>query len=249
MATPDQIPTDLTIGLGDDLSPDEFVAAVRHFMGYVADITDAQKGDGAKINWTVKVREGSALIGVEPDASAPKSRLTMIYKKAAYGVGALARGDIEGAGLSEKAVNHLKSLSDIAGKRQNGEDVNLWIKREQINIGRGIAKVINEDWKSDYHDFGTIEGRLEVIQDTAGSLRIRVKDFLYPRAINCVVPEKLIEKVFSSFRRRVEIEGLIHYRRDGTPISVTAQMIEELPEDDELPTADDVRGIMASNSI
>ncbi len=48
MATPDQIPTDLTIDLGDNLSPEEFVAAVRNFMGYVAEITDAQKGDGAR---------------------------------------------------------------------------------------------------------------------------------------------------------------------------------------------------------
>jgi hypothetical protein len=66
MATPDQIPTDLTIDLGDDLSPEEFVAAVRNFLGYVSEITDAQRGDGSDISWTVRVREGSALVGVEP---------------------------------------------------------------------------------------------------------------------------------------------------------------------------------------
>ncbi|WP_417733332.1 hypothetical protein [Roseovarius sp.] len=245
MATPDQIPTDLTIDLGDDLSPEEFVAAVRNFMGYVAEITDAQKGDGADVSWTVRVREGSALVGVEPNAGAPQSRLAMIYNMAGYGPLALARGDIAGAGLSEKAINHLKSLSDLVSKHKNGKGVNLWVKKKPVGIGVGIAKIIREDWETDYHDFGTIEGRLEAIQDASGSLKIRVKDFLYPKAINCIVPERMIDHVLGSFRKRVEIEGRIHYRRDGTPISIEAQVIDVLPEDSELPTADEVRGIMA----
>ncbi|NOZ32817.1 MAG: hypothetical protein GXP01_07045 [Alphaproteobacteria bacterium] len=246
MATPDQIPTDLTIDLGDDLSPEEFVAAVRNFMGYVAEITESQKGDGADIRWTVKVHDGSALIGVEPSASAPPSRLAMIYNKAEFGPVALARGDIAGAGLSEKAIGHLKSLSDLVSKHQNGKGVNLWVKRKPIGIGAGIARVVRENWETDYHDFGTIEGRLEAIQGDSGALRIRVKDFLYPKAINCIVPERLIENVLGNFRKRVEIAGRIHYRRDGSPISIEAHVIDELPEDDELPSADDVRGIMAN---
>lgn len=246
MATADQIPTDLTIDLGDDLSPEEFLAAARNFMGYVAEITDAQKGDGADVSWTVRVGEGSALLGVEPSPSAPQSRLTMIYKQAEFGAVALARGDIAGAGLSDKAVGHLKNLSELTAKHQNGKGISLWVKRKPVGIGAGIAKFVREDWESDYHDFGTIEGRLEAIIDAAGSLRIRIRDFLYPKAINCVVPEKLIQSVFDSFRKRVEIEGRIHYRKDGTPISIEAEIIDVIPEDSELPSADDVRGIMAS---
>jgi len=246
MATPDQIPTDLTIDLGDDLPPEEFLAAARNFMGYVAEITEAQRGDGADVSWTVRVSEGSALLGVEPNPSAPLSRVAMIYNQAEFGAMALARGDIAGAGLSDKAIGHLKNLSDLTAKHRNGKGVNLWVKKKPVGIGAGIAKYVREDWESDYHDFGTIEGRLEAIIDAAGSLKIRVKDFLYPKAINCVVPEKLVQGVLDSFRKRVEIEGRIHYRKDGTPISIEAHIIDVIPEDNELPSADDVRGIMAS---
>lgn len=245
MATPDQIPTDLTIDLGDELSPEEFVVAVRNFMGFVGEITDAQSGDGADITWTVRVREGSALIGVEPNAGAPSSRLAMIYKKAEYAPQAIARGNIAGAGLTEKGIIYLKNLSDLAAKKGNGRGVNIWVKRQSVAIGSEIAKTVREDGQTDYFDHGTVEGRLEAIQDASGSLQIRVKDFLYPRAIKCAVPEQLIDQVLHSFRRRVEIEGTIRYRQDGTPISIDAQLIEILPEDDELPTAADVRGIMA----
>lgn len=245
MATPDQIPTDLTLDIGDDLAPDEFVAAARNFFGYVAEITEAQKGDGAEISWTIRVKEGSSLIGMEPNASAPISRLAMIYEKAKFGPASLETGDIQGAGLSEKAIGCLKSLSDLAERRKDGKGVYLWVQRKAINIGGSIARRVREDWESDYYDHGTIEGRLEAIQDASGLLKIRVRDFLYPKAINCVVPERMIEQVLSSFRKRVEIEGRIHYRRDGVPISIEAEYLDLLPEDDELPTADDVRGIMA----
>ncbi len=56
MATEDRIPTDLTIDPGDGLAPDEFLAAVKNFLGYVAEITNAQSGDGADVAWTVRVR-------------------------------------------------------------------------------------------------------------------------------------------------------------------------------------------------
>jgi hypothetical protein len=246
MATPEQIPTDLTLDLGDDLAPEEFVAAARNFFGYITEITEAQRGDGADIAWTVKVKEGSSLIGLEPNATAPASRLAMIYKKAKFGLETLETGDVKGAGLSDKAIGCLKSLSDLTDRYTDGQGINLWVRREPVRIGSGIARRVREDLESDYYDYGTVEGRLEAIQDANGALKIRVKDFLFPRAISCVVPEKMIDQVFASFRRRVEIEGRIHYRRDGTPISIEAQAIDILPEDSDLPTAADVRGIMAS---
>lgn len=246
MATPELIPTDLTLDIGIDLAPEDFVGAVKEFFGYVSEITASQKGDGAEISWAVRVREGSALIGVEPRPGAPSSRLDMIYKQVQFGVLSVGRGEIEASGLNDKAVQHLRKLSDLAAKKDENGGINLWVRKKPIQIGGGISQTIQEGLDSDYYDFGSLEGRLEAIQDVNGSLRIRVKDFLYPKAINCIVPEKMIDLVFNSFRRRVEIEGKIHYRRDGTPISIEASSIEILPEDDDLPTADDVRGILAS---
>ena len=245
MTTPDQIPTDLTLALGDDLAPEEFVAALRNFFGFINEITLSQEGDGADVSWVVKVKEGSSLIGLEPSGSAAPSRLAMIYEKARYAPTAVARGDIEGAGLSDKAVGHLKALADLSARHGERRSIDLWIKREPINIGSGIAEAVQAGRDEDYYDFGTIEGRLATISDANGSISIRIRDFLYPKAIACIVPEKMVEKVLSSFRRRVEVEGRIHYRRDGTPISIEAMQIELLPEDDELPSASDVRGIMA----
>jgi len=245
MATPDQIPTDLTLALGDDLAPEDFVAAIRNFFGYINEITQSQEGDGSEVSWVVRVKEGSSLIGLEPAVSAPRSRLAMIYEKAWYAPTAIARGDIVGAGLSDKAMSHLKALSEISGRLGDRQNINLWVRRELVIIGPGIAGAVQADLDQDYFDVGTIEGRLETISDASGGIRIRIKDFLYPRAINCIVTESMVQQALSSFRRRVEVEGKIHYRKDGTPISIEATHIDALPEDNELPSASEVRGIMA----
>ncbi len=227
------------------MTPDEFVAAVRNFFGYINEITASQNGDGSEVTWAVKVKEGSNLIGLAPASSVPTSRLAMIYEKARYAPLAVARGDFAGAGLSDKAVGHLKALSELAEKHGDQQCVSIWIKREPINIGSGIAKRIEFENEGDFFDFGTIEGRLETISDATGGIRIRIRDFLYPKSVNCIVPETMVQMVLSSFRRRVEVDGRIRYRKDGTPISIEAAQIELLPEDDELPSASEVRGIMA----
>lgn len=246
MATPDQIPTNLTLALEDDLSPGDFIAAVRNFFGFINEIAHAQEGDGSDVRWVVKVKEGSNLIGLDPSASTPPSRLAMIYEKARHAPMAIARGDIAGAGLSDKAIGHLKALAELSGRYGDQQGVNIWVKREPINIGPGIAKSVQQDRESDYHDVGTLEGRLEMISDASGGIKIAIRDYLYPKPINCIVPEQMEQKVLSSFRRRVEVEGRIHYRRDGTPISIVAMHIDLLSEDDELPSASDVRGIMSA---
>jgi hypothetical protein len=246
MAKATEIPTDLTLDIGGEISPDDFVAAVRNFFGYVREIAQGQEGDGTKIEWAVVVKEGSNLIGLRPNDQAPPSRLAMIYNKVDHGIEALTKGDVSGAGLSERAVNHLNSLSEISGRANSKANYRVWVRRNPKTVGSGISKAIKQSWETDYYDTGTIEGRLEAIQDASGALKISVQDYLFPKPISCVVPESMIEQVFASFRKRVEITGKVHYRRGGAPISIEAFEIEILPEDDELPTASDMRGIFAA---
>ena len=170
MVTQDQIPTDLTLALGVDLAPEEFIAAVRNFFGYINEIVQSQEGDGSDVNWIVKVKEGSSLIGLEPAASAPPSRLAMIYEKARYAPLAIARGDLVGAGLTDKAISHLRALSELADRHGDQQIVNLWIRREPINIGSGIAKSVHADWDNDTTTLARLRVALRLFQmPVAGS--------------------------------------------------------------------------------
>ncbi len=242
-ATPDIIPSDLTLEIGDDISPDIFLAAVRAFLAYVKDVSESVEQDD-NIGWRVVVREGSALIGVTPLASAPLSLVKAVYARITTGIELVRSGDVENAGLSESALKHLRTLSDLSSAdKRKPVPLRVWVERKPVQMNADISKAITEDWRSDYSDFGTVEGRLEAIQDR-GTLQILVRDPLFHASMRCYFEEDMLPEALANFRKRVEIAGTIHYRKNGVPISIEAINIEALPEDSELPSAREVLGIL-----
>jgi len=242
-ATPDIIPTDLTLEIGDDLSPERFLAAVRAFFGYVKEISEMTSNVDTDVSWKVHVKEGSALIGIAPSASVPISVVEAVYAKVTAGIEHVRSGDVEGSHLPEAALKHLRALSDLSEPGKDKPiDMRLWVKKKPVAMNPEIGRVIAEEWRSDYSDFGTVEGKLDTIQDR-GSLQIFVRDPLYAGSIRCYFDEKLLPYAFENFRKRVEISGTIHYRKSGKPMSIIVSQIEGLPDDSELPSADDVRGL------
>jgi hypothetical protein len=62
VAGPEVIPTDLTLEIGADLSPDRFMALARAFFGYVQEISESFAPEGNVPQWIVRVRDGSTLL-------------------------------------------------------------------------------------------------------------------------------------------------------------------------------------------
>ncbi len=248
-ATPDQIPTDLTLEIGENLSPDRFMAAARAFFGYVQEISHAIAPDGEPARWIVRVREGSALLAVDPSPSLPPEVARTVYARAERGIRHLIDRDIEDSGLPEPALKHLRVLSEMTEAGPNKAPpvpIRLWVEKRPINFEPTIASAIREDGRADYNDYGTIEGRLETIQESYGTLQFQIRDALLRQKVRCYFPEELLPEVFGKFRKRVEVSGIIHYRKNGTPVSIEANRLVDLPDDSELPSFEDARGILRS---
>jgi len=248
-AAPEQIPTDLTLEVGTELTPEQFLAVARAFFGYVQELTAALDPQARSDSWIVRVREGSTLLGIDPKPTLAREVVRGVYKRAEVGLRHLANRDIERAALPEGAFKHLKVLSEMTGAKPKGGapiPMRLWVERKPISLEPVIANTIREEGYSDYSDHGSIEGKLETIQDDRGSLQFRIRDALLRQKIQCYFPEALLQDVFDKFRKRVEVTGVIHYRRNGTPISIAAERITALPDDSDLPSAADVRGILAN---
>ncbi|MBV9785537.1 MAG: hypothetical protein JO264_17155 [Acidisphaera sp.] len=246
-ATPDTIPTDLTLELGENLTPERFLAATRAFFGYVREVAYVLAPERELPKWVVVVREGSALLAVSPAPNADGRVIQSIYSRAEEAIRHLDGGEIAGSGLSEAALKHLVALSDLAGSygpRSRASPVRMWIRRRPVEVGANIARVVRDDWRIDYNDFGTIEGRLETIQDKDGNLQMQVRDATFRQTVRCHFPEEMLTDAFNNFRKRVDVSGTVHYRKNGTPVSIEVAAIEKLPADDELPTANDVRGLL-----
>ena len=239
------MPTDLSIGLGENVSPEEFIGVAKNFFGCISEVARVQGDAAANIRWTVCVREGSTFIGVQPDSEAPPAELKKIHAALKRGLLSIRDGDVRGARLPEKVVDNLRKLSEFAGRHQNGAGMHFWIRHQSVPLGAEIAKNIRASKGGIYHDSGTIEGRLVGIQDHP--LHIQVKDLLYSKPIRCFIPEELLADAMKNFRRRVEVEGKIRYRSNGTPISIEVKVMEVMRENHELPTIEEVCGIMANS--
>ncbi len=244
MATPEQITSDLTLELSKNLPPDRFVYALRAFFGYVEETVKVLVPD-SNLGWRVHVNEGSNLICIDPSPSASMSIVAAVYDKVETGILKAAAGDLEAAGVSDQAIRHLRNLSEIGRGAEAGSGiVRLWVRKNPHYIGEDVSKTIEEDWRVNYRDYGSVEGVLEAIGDRNGGLRIGVRDKLMHVSVQCQLPEDLLEKAFANFRKRVEVYGTIYYRKNGKPVSISVDKIEPLPDDSKLPTLDDVRGIL-----
>ena len=244
-ATAERIPTDLTLEIGDDPPPDRFLRAVQAFFGYVTELSYAATSvKRERPQWVVRVREGSDLIALEPAPELSASH-EYVYTNAARGVQDLLSNGLDASGLSMSAVGHLNTLSELAsGPREKASIIQLWIQRRPLQIDARIAGIVREEERLGYQDHGTVEGILDTVQDRNGSLQLRIRDPALGQPVICYVSDERLAEAFEKFRKRVEVSGVIRYRKDGTAVSIRAEKIEKLPDDDDLPGWDDVRGIL-----
>lgn len=246
MATVDEIPTDMALEIGGNLSPSRFVSVARDFFALVEHLAGATSADAVK--WDVVAREGSTVLAMRPPEDAPKEVLTAIYAQVRQTTTSLVAGDWDPVIVDDKVLRLAKSISDLGKGMAEPYPMRFWICREPIAFGPEVAERIRQEESADYTDYGTLEGLLQAIQDTRGALELKIRDLIYPAPIRCVVDDKMLPTALGNFRQRVEISGDIHYRSNGVATSIRADRIERLPDDDDLPTVEDVRGLLAAGA-
>lgn len=242
MATSNDIPTELALEIGDDFEPDRFVAACRAFFALTDALAEAPDGD--RVSWRVTVHSGSNIVALSPAGDSAGSAAKAAIERIRDGAGALVRGELTSPLLTERAIHHAKRLSDLTA----GGPMRLWLFRSPIDFGPKVAEFIRAEDAGSYHDYGTLEGTLRAISDRDGGLEIRIHDALWEGAIPCRIAEDKVDEVLAAFRCRVEVSGRIHYNRSGRPLSIRMESLSTLPDDSALPTAEQVRGLLAENA-
>jgi hypothetical protein len=245
MATKADIDADLTLEIdGQNVTPERFMRGVRAFFGLVNEVTRALAGPNETVHWVVQVKEGSNLVGLEPmRSSIPPPVLQDIYTKVQEGVEAIENEAREPEGMPEAALRHMRDLGAVVGVSEDDDTkVRVWTRKQPVTVTHKtvahVAVLISEA----YEDFGTLEGRIQVISEQ-GALHVFVTEPVHGRRIRCYFDEEMLPTFMAAFRKRVEVTGRIKYRRDGTPISIAATALSEFPGKDELPSFRDMRGI------
>ena len=230
---------------GDQVGASQFASAVRDFVSIITAVSYKVSGSRRAVRWTVNLRPGSACVDFIPHptlASAPV--LTSIGDVVERSLVAFENGQTLPAGFPEAAIQKVRGIASLLESRY--EPVESIQVRRNGRVHRVTLKTaaVIDAWEGvEYRDWGTVEGVLDVLRGRYG-LDFQVLDRLTGRATTCRFTEDYADEVRDAWRRRVAVSGLIRHRANGDPVSMDVEEFVVLPEEDALPSIQDVRGIL-----
>lgn len=249
MAVKKDIKSDLTLEIdGNSVTPDKFIRSVRSFFAIVREVSAHVSGRETGVEWRVQVSEGSNLVSAIPSPGQNPAIVAEITRALSDGIGSLESRAARPRFFSERAISSLRELASVVGSTEKDDtSVRVWVRREPIKLTHKSVAHASELLNAAHEDHGSIEGRLRAVTDKGG-IHFVVKEPVTGTEIRCFIPEHLTEVALANFRNRVEVYGLIKYRKDGRPVSMSVDDIVPFPPKEELPSYLDVRGILREAS-
>ena len=223
MATDDAPPAVLTLELGSSsVSPTDLRSVVRDFTGLLEAVAGEAGEPGEPVTWNVWVSEGSLriLAGLDPDADSNALGRVM--------------------GVVSNPSPSIRRRLDIFSRP--APVTRLLAGEERTDI---LRRPQEPDWHpSQVAEYGTVEGTLDTLS-ARGRLHFTISEPIWNMAVQCTVPEELVETMQGMWRQRVSARGMVHYDREGLPTSIRAEEVELFPYD-ETPIGQ-YRGLLAAD--
>jgi hypothetical protein len=250
MATAPNIRTDLTLEIeGRGVTADKFLRGVQAFFGLLSDVTKRVCVDKPRVEWLVQVSAGSNLVGVwaAPDYPSP-AIVDAVLRIVRDGITTLEDRAEEPLYFSVPTVRYLRDLGRLSGTDERDDTrVRVWVNQHPLGITHRSVAHVAELLREISTDYGSIEGRLQVASERRG-LHFIVYEPVWDKPIRCDIPDNMLEDALRWFGKRIEVYGLIRYRRDGSPSSIKVEDMIPFPSKVELPSASEVRGILKEYS-
>jgi hypothetical protein len=115
---------------------------------------------------------------------------------------------------------------------------------ESIEVDGSVQAVVDAILAPKTRESGTVEGRLEFINIHGGRNIFRIYPIVGPERVECSFPDDLLQVARESVGRAVRVSGeLTFHMRDPFPHSIKAEEVETLPDDKDLPSLFDIRGM------
>lgn len=230
-----KIDTEITLELDEDeITVGEFTSALDHFIGLVREVSKCVD----------KVYPGSAGIGLYQRKGVGGTQLHAVRKAVMEGIASLEKGH-RPATFNDKAIEHARSISRVFERRKRPvNSIRLWSgNKKSIAVRKEVGIEASKILDPIFEDYGSVEGRLDVVSGH-GKIECTIYDSLDQHPIKCDIGEEHLDDALAAFRRRVEVFGRVHYRKDGLAVRILANKITKFPNPNEVPTIEEMRGIL-----
>ena len=233
MVDPKDIDSAITLELASDrTTADDFRQVVNAFDSLLKAMTKEVCHDKSALDWIVRTKSGSILLGVDADSRSDQSEVGKVQH-------------IFTTALNKEATptqyasiaNHIHVMSSM-------HHVHLWVGKKRTAITPDLYEHIKAMLIPSYRQRGTVEGRLSILNDQK---KLTIREQVWGRKIECSVPDGLLESMRVLWRKRITATGTVHYRSDGFPSRIDAESVEPFPDEKDLPSHMDVFGILRSD--
>jgi hypothetical protein len=242
---------DLTLEIeGMGVTAEKFLRGVEAFFGLVSEVTKRVCVDRRRIEWLVQVRAGSNLVGMRPAPGYPSPQIVdAVLRVVRDGIETLEDRSEEPLFFSALAIKQVRNLGRIASADdKNDIRIRVWVKQQKLDVTHRSAAHVANLLREVSTEYGSVEGRLQVASERRG-LHFTVYEPIWDKPIRCDIPDEMLDAALKLFGKRIEVYGLIRYRRDGSPSSIRVEEIVPFPSRDELPSAAEVRGILKEYTL
>lgn len=240
----------ITLRMDQNVIPaQDFKAAVDAFIDLIQSVSETVEPD-AKIHWGIGVERGSAVINAFPQGDGGKY-LQVVADAVTAGLVSLSAGsEARPRHFNDKALQAARRLSSLRTEEIAVSVSSPW---EEVPLTKRVAVTVQEAMGTKYSDYGTIEGTIDVLKiGKAEGHEARIRDDLTNHETTVLLPDADALDAFFEFaksKRRVSITGLVQYRAGGVPKSIAAETFEIFSEGSELPSIQEMIGILKSVDV
>ena len=131
------------------------------------------------------------------------------------------------------------------GKDNSFTKEEIQVSGEAFRIDKSFSQNIVKALDRNEECWGSIEGPLEAINVHGKQHHFVIYPEVGPTKIRCTFPEPLHDHVIANIEKRLLVSGKMLYRRNASfPHEIIVESFDVLPDDEDLPTFDDLRGIV-----
>lgn len=230
---------------GERISSTAFKKAIDHFFSFVDKLSIQLSEKNRPARWIISVKKGSICLGLHPESATEQMiGFRGLIKEIETGINQISNKDARPSYYSNDVLSDLKALAKLPTQKSTGiRGIYIIPNGNEIEVSSSVRTNIDSILKIQREEFGSFEGTLKIISIVQG-LHFQIYEFVHEHAIKCLMDEKILEEALRAFNKRVYVFGLVRYSKGGIPSEIQVQALRVLRDEDELPTANDVLGIL-----
>jgi hypothetical protein len=232
----------------DDISAQRFLDMAADFLAVLREV-DREMVPQAGIRWVIDSISKSSplLLAVRPETSNPKEPKAIrrhLVSVVNEGIRTVQARAVRPAHFTDRALEKAKALVESASA--GGAIVKIGTAKAPVRVDSKLIAHVDSILGATVSSIGTIEGTLEAFNVHGTARSFSVYDALTGDRIRCDFGHRIeITQIGAAAERRVAVHGEIKYRETGEIVNVIAQSMELFPLEEDLPSADAGRGILA----